>query len=53
MTSVGWWLLSFLARALERPERDVVLGDLAESGAGFGLAMRDLLGLIVRRQVGL
>ena len=53
MIHVGWWLLSFLARALDPPERDVVLGDLAESGAGFGLAMRDLLGLIVRRQVGL
>ena len=53
MTQVGSWLLSFLARALEPPERDVVLGDLAESGAGFGQAMRDLLGLIVRRQVGL
>lgn len=53
MMHVGWWWLSFLARALERPERDVVMGDLAESGAGFGLAMRDLLGLIVRRQIGL
>jgi hypothetical protein len=53
VTHVGWWLLSFLARALEPPERDVVLGDLAESGAGFGLAMRDLSGLIVRRQASL
>jgi hypothetical protein len=53
MMHFGWWLLSFLARALEPPERDVVLGDLAESGAGFGLAMGDLLGLIVRRQIGL
>src|SRR5213083_581044 len=53
MTHFGWSLVSFLARALERPERDVVLGDLAESGAGVGLAIRDLLGLIVRRQVGL
>ncbi len=53
MTHIGWSLVSFLARALERPERDVVLGDLAESGAGVGPAIRDLLGLIVRRQVGL
>ena len=30
----GWWLLSVLARALEPAERDVVLGDLAESGEG-------------------
>jgi hypothetical protein len=53
VTRFGWWLLSFLARALEPPERDVVLGDLAESGAGLGLAMGDLVGLIVRRQFGL
>jgi hypothetical protein len=53
MMRLGWWLLSFVARALEPPERDAVLGDLAESGAGFGPAMRDLLGLVVRRQVGL
>lgn len=53
MMSFGWRLLGFLARALEPAERDVVLGDLAESGAGLGLAMRDLLGLIVRRQIGL
>ena len=53
MTRVGWWLLSVLARALEPAERDVVLGDLAESGEGVGAATRNLLGLIVRRQVGL
>jgi hypothetical protein len=51
MTRLAWWLLSFVARALEPSEREVVLGDLAESGAGFGLAVRDLLGLVVRRQV--
>jgi len=50
---LGWWLLSVLARALEPAERDVVLGDLAESGEGVGAATRNLLGLIVRRQVGL
>ena len=53
MMRVGWWLLSVLARALEPAERDVVLGDLAESGEGVGAATRSLLGLIVRRQVGL
>jgi len=53
MMRLGWWSLSFVARTLEPPERDAVLGDLAESGASFGLAMRDLLGLVVRRQVGL
>jgi hypothetical protein len=53
MMRLGWWLLGVVARALEPAERDVVLGDLAESGEGVGAAMRDLLGLIVRRQVGL
>jgi hypothetical protein len=53
MMRFGWWLLRVVARALEPAERDVVLGDLAESGEGVGAAMRDLLGLIVRRQVGL
>ena len=53
MMRFGWWLLSVLARALEPAERDVVLGDLAESGEGVGAATRNLLGLIVRRQVGL
>jgi hypothetical protein len=53
MRHFDWWLLSFVARALEAPERDVVLGDLAESGAGLGRAMLDLLGLIARRQFGL
>src|SRR5262249_30629147 len=49
----GWSLLGVLARALEPAERDVVLGDLAESGEGVGAAARHLLGLIVRRQAGL
>jgi len=49
----GWLFLSVLARALEPAERDVVLGDLAESGEGVGAAARHVLGLIVRRQVGL
>jgi len=53
MMRFGWWLISVLARALEPAERDVVLGDLVESGEGVGAATRDLLGLIVRRQVGL
>jgi len=53
MMRSGWLFLSVLARALEPAERDVVLGDLAESGEGVGPATRHLLGLIVRRQVGL
>ena len=53
MMRSGWWLLGVLAHALEPAERDVVLGDMVEAGQGIGTAMRDLLGLIVRRQVGL
>jgi hypothetical protein len=53
MTRLGWWWLSVLARALEPAERDVVLGDLAESAERVGKATRNLLGLIVRRQAGL
>src|SRR5712671_1122082 len=45
MMRFGWWLLSVLARGLEPAERDVVLGDVTESGEGIGAAMRDLLGL--------
>ena len=53
MMGFDWWLLNVLARGLEPAERDVVLGDVAESGQGFGAGMRDLLGLIIRRQAGL
>jgi hypothetical protein len=38
---------------LEPDERDAVRGDFAESGETGGRALRDLFGLIVRRQVGL
>lgn len=53
MMRFGWSLLSVLARTLEPAERQVLLGDVTESGEGIGAAMRDLLGLIVRRQAGL
>jgi hypothetical protein len=53
MMRFGWLFLRILAHALEPAERDVVLGDFAESGEGVGAATRHLLGLIVRRQFGL
>lgn len=53
MTRPGWRLLSFLAQALEPAERDVVLGDVAESGESASSAIPDLLALIARRQAGL
>jgi hypothetical protein len=46
-------LIHLLARCLEPVERDVVLGDIAESGEGVTAALRDLLGLMLRRQAGL
>jgi hypothetical protein len=53
MTRIGNGLLSFLARALEPAEREVVLGDLSESGESFAAATFNLAGLICRRQAGL
>jgi hypothetical protein len=50
---VNWWLLGILARALEPSERYAVLGDIAESGEGILSALRDLLGLVIRRQAAL
>ncbi len=45
-----WLLVELVSRLLDRPERDVVRGDLAECGAGAGRALREVLGLVVRRQ---
>jgi hypothetical protein len=53
MTHFNWRLVDLLSRMLKPDERDAVLGDQAESGVSGGQALRDLLGLIVRRQVAL
>jgi hypothetical protein len=53
MTHFCWRLVDLLSRMLKPDERDAVLGDQAESGVSGGQALRDLLGLIVRRQVAL
>jgi hypothetical protein len=50
MTPSGEWLLDQLSRLLEPDERDAVRGDLAESRLTDGRAVRDLLGLVIRRQ---
>jgi hypothetical protein len=47
---ICWWLVDRLSRRLEPGERDVVLGDIAESGENGREALRDLAGLAVRRQ---
>ncbi len=49
MSGVLWWLAERLSRVLEAGEREAVIGDIAESGATGTQALRDVLGLIVRR----
>jgi hypothetical protein len=53
MTRICWWLVDVLSRILDADERQAVRGDLAESGESVVRAIRDVLDLIVRRQVGL
>jgi hypothetical protein len=53
MTHFCWWFVDILSRMLEPDERDAVLGDLVESGATGGQALRDVMGLVVRRQAAL
>ncbi len=48
MTRTGWWLARTLSRWLKPAERDAVLGDLAECGAG-DRAVLEIAGLIARR----
>ena len=50
MTRVCWRLVDILSLMLHPDERDVVRGDLAESGVAGSQALRDVLGLVVRRQ---
>jgi hypothetical protein len=53
MTRIYWWLVDLLSRTLEPDEQDAVRGDFAESGETAGSALRDLVGLVVRRQAAL
>lgn len=48
-----WRLLDILSGMLDADERQAVRGDLAESGESIVRAIGDVLGLIVRRQIGL
>jgi hypothetical protein len=45
-----WWLVNTISRMLESDEREVVLGDIAESKEPCSQALCDVLGLVVRRQ---
>jgi hypothetical protein len=53
MTRIGWRLVDILSGMLGADERQAVRGDLAESGGSIVRATGDVLGLIVRRQIGL
>lgn len=53
MTKICWRLVDFLSRMLEPAERDVVCGDFTESAETGGQALRDLMGLVIRRQAAL
>src|SRR5262249_23944492 len=50
MNRLCWWLVGRVSQTLEPDERDAVLGDLAESGVTCAQALRDVLGLVLRRQ---
>ncbi len=50
MNRIAWWLVEVAARSLEAGEREAVSGDFLESGETGGQALRDVLGLVVRRQ---
>ena len=47
---LSWWCVDLMSRALAPEEREVVRGDIAESGATSGRALRDVLGLAIRQQ---
>ena len=53
MTRICWRMVDISSRMLEPEEREVVCGDLAESGATGSQALRDVLGLVIRRQAAL
>lgn len=53
MTRIGCTLADLAARLLEPHEREAVRGDLAECGAGAWRTLREVLGLVVRRQAAL
>jgi hypothetical protein len=50
MSRICWWLVDVLSRTLEPNEQDAIRGDLMESGETCGQALRDVLGLVLRRQ---
>lgn len=53
MTRACWWFVETASRLLDPVERDVVRGDIQESGESAPHAIRDVTGLVFRRQVAL
>jgi hypothetical protein len=53
MTAIQWSVVEAASQLLEPDERETVLGDLVEGGESAWHALVDVLGLILRRQVGL
>jgi hypothetical protein len=53
ISSATWWLMERLANTLGADEREAVLGDMAESDVGCGRILREIFGLVVRRQAAL
>jgi hypothetical protein len=51
--SFSWWLVDRVSRLLDEREREVVCGDIAECGSRPGRALREVLGLVIRRQAAL
>lgn len=53
MTRLWWQLVEILAGVLDEAEREAVLGDFSESEETGGRALREILGLVVRREAAL
>ena len=53
VANVGWWWVETAAGLLVPSDREVVLGDLAETDCGAWRGLRDVLGLAARRQLAL
>jgi hypothetical protein len=50
-TPVASWLADLLTELLDADERQIVRGDIAESGVSGSPVVRDVFGLVIRRQV--
>jgi hypothetical protein len=53
MTRIGCWIVAHLTQLLDEYEREIVRGDLAECRTPPGRALREVLGLVLRRQAAL